>query len=452
MRTTLSILCLLLAANIAAYSLWEADGLGNFSLSPDARTAAMGDAGTAGGQGLFSLLLNPANLGAQPAGLHVQLGGALLMDADKRSIPLFDSFDSVVDEATYADNTNTWSEFSLAAAWGRSFGLHTVQLGLHHAPVVNFDARYEEEVRTDDNSDYNSYPPLIAWNEIDSEGAITATGGTLSLQSRSLLDWFSVGVSVEMLSGERTWERRVVWTEAARDSVQTFILPDQARKTDTEWDGMRFRGGLQCQLNDRVALALAYTAKAELDQTLKTRTLVQPLYSEGYGNVVETDGEYILPGSVRLGVHYQPRNFWRTHVNFDVELVQWSGVDAGFDDAWRWYVGIEHSVWQTTPLRLGFRWETSPVDDSVAMPTITGGAGFPLMAGVNVDVALHYTQRSYHATDLFPDGYYNDVTHNTADPAYESRLWNYTVPADRDELDRVDESLLGLQVSLSYHF
>lgn len=456
MRTTLTILCLLLGVSLAAYSLWGAADQGDQTLCPDARAAAMGDAGTAGGQRLLSMLINPANLGVLPAGLHAQGGLNLLIDVDKRSTPLFDSFDSVVDEATYADNTNTWHEFSAAVSYGYDMGVRTIALGLYHTPVVNFDAIYEEEVRTDDNSDYNAYPPVVAWNDIESEGGISATGATISVNCRafSFLKYTNVGVSMEMLSGDRTWERRIVWTETARDSVTTFALPDYALKTDSEWDGTRFRAGLQAQINDRVGVGVSYTGKVELDETTKTRALTQAYYSEGYGQAIETFGEYILPASIRAGVHYQPRNFWRTHVNLDAELVKWSDVNDNWDDAWRWYVGVEHRVWQSTPLRLGFRWESSPVDDSVAMPTITGGAGFELAHGFTVDLALHYSQRTYHYEDLFPDGYYNDITWAQGhDPNYtESNLWNYVTPADRDEQDKVEESWVGLQTTISYHF
>ncbi len=458
MKTTpiLLFLALLMAANLSAYSLWECATLGNEAANPDARSAAMADASVAGGRRLLNLLANPANLAAMPDGLLVQAGFGVTMNDDQRSTPLYDSFDSVVDEATYASNTNNWNDFSAAAAYGYEMGVRTVFLGLHRAKVRDYNAHYEEEVRTDDNSDNDTYPPVIAWNELDSDGELNATGFDLSVQCRrfDFWNWIALGFTYEIFDGDRTWEKRVVWTEAARDSVQTFVLPDDATKIDSKWEGSRWRLGALAQLNDRLAVGAAYTAKATLDETDKTRYLTHDdeiLYSDGYGAVTETTADYILPASVRVGLSYRPRNFWQTYVNLDAEWVKWSDVSDVYDDAFRWYLGVEHRVWQSVPLRFGFRWETSPLDNSIAMPTITGGAGFEVMDNLALDIALHYTHRTYHAGDLFPDGYYDDTQYST-DPDYESTLWNYTVPADRTEQDKVDEFLLGLQLSLSYRY
>ncbi len=122
------------------------------------------------------------------------------------------------------------------------------------------------------------------------------------------------------------------------------------------------------------------------------------------------------------------------------------------------------------PLRLGFQATNSyllfpdggvdlngepfkPMVKKIITPMITGGSGFEITKGLNVDLGFGYGFREYQALDLFPDGYYNDKTY-TGSANYT--LWprGYIDLVDRDwgNPDKVKENFITMNVGISYSF
>ncbi len=103
-------LVLMMINNLFSYSILERV-TGNYIGNVDPRSTAMGSAATSGGNTLFDVVINPANLGLLPDGFGFQFSYDLMTDSDNRSLPMYNSFDAYVDDATYASNINTFIVF-----------------------------------------------------------------------------------------------------------------------------------------------------------------------------------------------------------------------------------------------------------------------------------------------------------------------------------------------------
>jgi len=166
---------------------------GEFVENVDARIAAMGGAGVAEGGTIFSGKINPANLGFLDFNFGGQFVTGIIKNDDNRSIPMYNFFDGYIDDATYVSNSNYFDEYSLTAFYSRDFNDLKVSAALSYSPYNNFDCYYEEEVRNDEGSDNNNYPPVIAKNYIDGSGSINSIALSTAFTYRSFL---SLGLEI----------------------------------------------------------------------------------------------------------------------------------------------------------------------------------------------------------------------------------------------------------------
>jgi hypothetical protein len=455
MKSILPVLIgLSLALSLNGYSLYERESLGNPTGSFDARSAAMGGFGVADGSSLLQTSANPASLAFMPGLIQFQATGGFIWDNDRRSLALYDSFDEIVDEGTYAENDHLYPNFALGAALHKNMKGYGIGVGFAMRPLLNFDCNYSEEVRTDDTQDNNTFPPVIAINSMKGTGDLYAYGINLALDTESVpyLEKLGLGLEIAPLSGSHTLMTDIIWTEAAKDSIQhLFTLPDKHEKMHAKFDGTRITLGARAQVNGRLGLGFTLSPKTEVNADITTTTY--NAYEDVYETETTDSPKLILPSTMHWGLSYQPRNVARTVFNVDMEWVKWTDVNRFYDNSMRYSFGVEHRLGDSMPLRLGFRYETSPLDNSLAMPTFTAGAGFELMNHWTIDVSGEFSNRNYQALDLFPDSYYDDTQYTEA-IGYVSPIWNYVVPKDRDwsNPDKVEESFVKVMTSLSFHW
>ena len=112
---------------------------GTPELGSSVRSRSMGGAGSALDQGAYSLVDNPAGI-AIFRGSRFDLGVGLLRASETRFVPLFDTFDSYVDDAAIAINNHQYAALQGGIVWdpGLANGL-AVGFGLFD----RFDPRYD---------------------------------------------------------------------------------------------------------------------------------------------------------------------------------------------------------------------------------------------------------------------------------------------------------------------
>lgn len=431
----LGIILICFTGYLFSYSLYENYelGLGKRVSHFDARSSAMGGTGTAGGVNILDNMVNPANIGFLSEGLNLQFIFDVTQLEENRSMPMFNFFDSYVADATYASNTNFFTDIALGASYKMAFDDFSVTAAFDYRPFINFNAYYEEQVRNNEGSDLDNYPPIIAKNYLESEGDIYSFGFTAAFaynrDQERYLRKNVLGINVNMLSGDHFLERRIIWSEFSKELA---VLNDvEEILIDQDYDGVSLTFGLKSEISERVTAGLMYMPSFSMNWENKQHN-------------IKDDFDY--PSIVRLGVKYRPRNILKTSFHCDVEIVNWSDVSDHFDNSTNYYIGVEHVFPNTVPLRLGFNYVTSPsssltdIPSPIAVPTVTAGTGFKIYGDLFLDIAGEFSHRKYETMDLFPDGFYS-----------HQALWSggYN-PQDRTEADTVREYYIRLRSSLTY--
>ena len=472
-KSLLLVLMLMGSAALFGFSITDTY-FGNEFGTWDARSYAMGGAGTYNEVNAFGIADNPANLTLMRKTMGFGVNTFFNRNEDNRSIPLYNSFDNYIDDAVYSSNIGISNSFAGALFGTYRFEDAYLGLGVFHRPLLSFDANYVEEVRNNRNTDDDLYPEKIAENKIEGKGTLNQTGFVISMGPK-LGDYkgFNLGAEFSILNGNITRESSVVWTDWAINAVQAvgdFNLPEKHEKQDYDLEGNQLKLGATVQLNPRFGLALTYVPK-----TMLTNEGTYYYKRDAYRNTamdstyVEYTANYTLAPKMRFGFAYRPRNVMRTNFNLDVEYVQHSEIDEMFDDVVNLYAGVEHHINNRIPVRLGFQavnnWfftndmatdeEGNPVQvyttRKVLTPMITAGSSVALSKSFTLDLGFGYTWREYEAKDMFSDAYYNDKLYTGAS---DYALWpNYHITLqDRgwENPDKVRENNLSLNAGLSF--
>ncbi len=437
---------LLIAFNLCAWSVSD-NYLGNTTQNFSARNLGMGNTGVFDTFSPMSVAINPANLTMMRGKVGLTASGLFTRNEDNRSLPLYNSFDTFIDDATYSSNINVFDDYGFAGYSKMKFNRYIAGLGIHYMPVVNFKGTYDEEIRNNNGSNDDGYPPILALNKIDNTGRLNALGFSLAggMQIGDEME-AHVGLTLNMLSGESNTERSIKWSdwsiEQSMMSTATQLqncLPDSIYTTKADLSGMQIKLGTDLLINSHFGVGIAYAAKSEFDRDTDIHSVYGPFLVRNTLNVLvpttidstfSVKDKYILPSRFRIGFNYQPQNIMKTYFNAEVEYVKWTDVNSLFDDSWDIHVGVEHTVMNRFPLRLGFQsateWQAIPdyanltadnrptiSANKVITPSMNAGSSFEVAKNIVIDMGLSFSWREYQAVDMFRDGYYNDMHYHT---------------------------------------
>jgi hypothetical protein len=405
-----------------------------------ARSLSMGSVGVASGDEPLIGLRNPAALGLLHNRAGVEFSANIMKNDEDRAYPIFDSFDSYIDDAVYVSNAHVFDNYSggIFYNWQLTDNI-TLATALNIAPFYDFQFKYEEEMRTNENTDNDNEPKKIANNTLEGNGKIFAYAPAVALTLQypeKMLSSFSVGVGVAFLDGDSERDSTIIFTQWAKDRMQGTpdSLADIRYNRKTKYSGITPQAGFIIGLGERTNLGFAYTHKAEMSCDYKET-----------GDSVWKDTTIYYPPKFGIGFEYHPRNVWDTKFTIEATLVKWSEYNSMYEDVVEYAGGLEHLVPHTNiPIRLGFRYQPSGIDKSITMTTFSAGTSVPLPYNLALDLGAEIGTRKYQEPDLFPDGYY----------AHES-LWNTTynqLPVNRTNQDKVKDVTLNFIASLSWRF
>lgn len=475
---------LMMSLSLCAWSVADYY-LGNPITNFSARNLGMGNTGVFDTVTPFSISINPANVTMQNGRVGFSAAGMFTRNDDNRSIPLYNSFDAYLDDATISSNANLYDDYGFAGYGKYEFDQFIIGLGFHYLPIVNFKGDYIEEVRNNRNSDNDGYPEIIAMNEIDNSGKLNALGATLGFGGELFENTrANVGITLNSLNGKSEMQKSIRWSEWSmlqsinNPSLRRNVLKDSLYSNKADLGGTQIKVGTAIKVNNRFGFGIAYSLKSEFDRDSKIdivygpdTTMVIPATSVNILPEItneEIKDKYILPSRLRVGFNYQPRNIMKTYFNAEVEYTKWTDVADYFEDSWDIHVGVEHSVTNRIPLRLGFQaiteWQTTPdyanlseeglpalFGTKVITPSITAGSSVDLMKNLVLDFGLSFSWREYQALDLFRDAYYNDKRFSGL-TSYLVWPNSYILPTDRgwENPDKVRESFTQISTGLTW--
>lgn len=337
-------------------------GYGSPEIGMSARSRAMGGAGAALGGGIYSLVDNPAALGLQ-RGSRFQMNAGIDRVSENRFVPLFDTFDSFVDETAVAVNDHTY---------GNATGGVVLDRGVMIAAGIfdRYDPRYDyaDERRSTSTSDQ-----LIAERFIRSRGVLRSAtvGAAVPFAIESMQHWFtraSFGVALNWYYGTLS-DRDALVPHASTVSGRVSAL-------DRKLAGGSLTTGVTVDVNEHLRAGatietgplLGNEAREYLDDSL----ISKPGDRRGLH----------LPARFQGGIAYRPRNAMRSTFAMDAIFMPWSWIDDQYHpglqllDTWDVRFGLEHLYYNSLPGRIGFRYQRGYAQREADRVAFTFGVGY----------------------------------------------------------------------------
>jgi hypothetical protein len=356
---------------------------GTAELGASVRARSMGGAGSALDQGAYSLVDNPAGL-AIARGSRLDGGVSLRRTSETRFVPLFDTFDSYVDDAAIAVNDHPYTDLEGGVAWDPGLANGLV---LGCGVFDRYDPRYDyfDERRSTASTDQ-----LLAERFITTTGVVrgTSLGAALPIRPGS-----AVGVALHWYSGKIT----------TRDALVPHAGTSTARVTQVtrRLSGLSLALGGSARIDERLRAALALETRPRLDNDytqVEDGVVVSPAASS-------TDLD--LPLRVQGGLAFQPRNAHRSTFALDVVWMGWSSVrdalqpDLVLRDTWDVRFGLEHVYYNRLPGRVGFRYSRSYARTEADRAAFTLGVGYRVQ-DVRVDLGGEVAKRTSWQEPVWP--------------------------------------------------
>ncbi len=429
------LLTVLAVGTLSGYSLNESHY--GYKLNTfDATAVSMGNTGTAGSSNPLGITLNAINTLNQNQTFGFETSINANKVEDKRSFPMYNSFNSYINESTYTAQENIFYNLGVAIAGKYSVNKKNhFGFGLYMAPKYSFAGEYLEEVRNNDNSNDDNFPAKIAVNKIDNEGAIYAYGLSLaykySYDNLTYLKSLAIGANVEMLSGNADSDKTIRFTDWAHANAGYGTLLDYEETYNRDLSGLATQFSMNYEVNHRTTLSFVFSPKTTISVDAESKLNAYRTYADSTSlvSIIPTGADslkhelmfndYDLPSSYKFAFQFKPRNVLKTTFNVEAELVRWSETNNLFQDKYNYYLGIEHKIIETVPVRLGFSSTHSydiAYDNEYAYavelmtPSVALGTGFKFSNSLRADLGFKYSFREYETLDLFMDEYYENAS------------------------------------------
>lgn len=381
--TVLTLWVLLGAASPSAAWTYVDRLYGSTQLGISPRSRAMGGAGSALGNGTYSLVDNPAALAFEP-GSRIQLQGNMARVTEDRLVPLYDTFDSYVAMAAVAVNDHDYANLT----GGGVFELKKSGILLSAGIFDRYDPRYDYQ----DERRSTDYPPA--------RDRITST---LTIEEQGMLQSLTVGAGVPLLEKRLDVGAAVnYYFGTFTSSVDTVFYnidgsPASADRQHLErsLSGYSVTLGVAAHVSERISVGLAFETPPQLSQ--------DATFSSNDVPDSTVSGDLDLPLRVQGGVVYHPRNTFQTTFAADIVYMPWAHItdtvlpSQDYEDSWQVRFGLEHIFYNKLPGRIGFTYGNSYALSEADIAVFTFGFGY-LSGPLRLDLAGEVFKRnSYQA-------------------------------------------------------
>ncbi len=388
---------------------------------PDARSLALGGAGTVSLAAPGAMIYNPASLSQVEKSLSLDISLSSRKLEERRSYPLYDRFESFLVNSTYVINNNWYPELQGGLAFKVPAGrIPSLVIAVGTYLEIDHQYTYVEEVRENIFGDQ-----LIAYNRINASGTLRRYSAAIA-SAIPPIPALSIGLQAGLLQGNVDYREEVNYVQGS----QRLIFADQSRELENTPLVLSF--GTVYRASERISagfdIVLPYSVKFK---------------SVSNGNELRETIEY--PLKINGGFEFRAQQKLQARLNVDIGYEFWSGVTYAsqiggnipttqtFDDVFYFKTGIEHIFFNKIPFRVGAQYRTSYLARGTTQTLLGAGTGFFKKAW-HVDVAGAFSRTSYRWEDLFDDALFVD------DPNFQSRI----------DLDTVDEITFFLLLSVKY--
>ncbi|MCC7431470.1 outer membrane protein transport protein [bacterium] len=471
------LLCTLAASQANAFTFSD-QGYGAKFSTYNARSLALGSTQIASDYTPTSLTKNPALLGIGK-NYKFSLGSNFTGVAERRSMPIYDSFDSRTVETTVAKNNNVYYNPYFALSLAHDFGFGRLGLGIGYFPVYSFDYNYEEPIRNNDPFSKTTRDVIIARATRKMEGTLNAWNFGISENYGKI----SFGGTVQVYGSKKLkFQEKLLDVTGGKNisndqiiDVQDYDLQvtDKLKNTPV---GLNF--GAFYEVNERISVGAYFQTSVEFkfkndriyfaSEGIGTDTLSieQILEISGNQNVkINSSYAYKTPKSFGAGIAFRPRNEFNGKIYFDVDYTNWKSIGTDttftgesernlyrstslyqtinldsslaptgkFQDTWEFRFGVEYIFENGLPVRFGFNYAPTYVFKDVIYTNVSVGTGWEF-GNLSLDFAIALGSVDYQQNHLFsPELYYKN-------------------PVQQQKTVRVKDSVLKTLLTASYGF
>jgi long-subunit fatty acid transport protein len=384
-------------------------------------------------------LHNPASMYSRDDRFTVYANLNIAAFTERRSFPVQDSWGDYIAENDYVSNRFSKLDGDIAIHYAREG--FTVAAGWY--TLENFAYDYREEIRSDLGSGAYNRDPLAGLHLVHFSG--TAQGLNVAL-AHDIGERFALGYSFTQVYGSNIEEGF---------GVIPILNDNKLSSTDTTYfpiSPQGYRGnivnlGLNMNVTDRLQAGFhmnmrgLYSMNGSSMITEMDSSLMLPAYRVDKGSLYNVLID--RPNTYSLALRYIPANELKTTLYAQVDLTGWKSFAAAYFDSadslvslfqpeyeagWTIRAGLEHVFFTGMPVRFGFVFEQSPMNNEMDRSVIHLGSGW-VSERVTLDVGVALYQNMYRYDDLFP---------------VEGEL--------RAVRDKVKESSVRTHLSLSYAF
>lgn len=387
-------------------------GSAQLGISP--RSRAMGGAGAALGNGVYSLVDNPAALAFQP-GSRIQLQGNMARVTEDRLVPLYDTFDSYVAMAAVAVNDHNYANLT----GGGVFELKKSGILLSAGIFDRYDPRYDYQ----DERRSTGFPPerdrITSRLTIEEEGmlqSLTVGAGMPLLEKR-----LDVGAAVNYYFGTLTNS-----VDTVSYNVDGSPAASERQQLERSLNGYSITLGVAAHVSERISVGLAFETPPQLTQDATFSVNTDPDST--------ASGDLDLPLRVQGGVVYHPRSTFQTTFAADIVYMPWAHItdtvlpSQDYEDSWQVRFGLEHIFYNKLPGRIGFTYGNSYALSEADIAVFTFGFGY-LSGPLKLDLSGEVFKRNSYQAPFRPHASEGPYI-GTGDDAVQDTMVRVSIGAD----------------------
>jgi len=371
---------------------------GEYWRFPDARTLGLAGAGSISNFTAAAIVLNPAALSKNELRLNGQFSIGTRKLEERRSYPIYNRIDDIVEKGTYVINNN-WEPITQADLL---FGLNTpylktIAIGMHEEMNQNYT--YEEEVRENIFGD-----SLLAYNNLSYRSVLRiyglAAGFTFGEAAHA-------GLQVALLNGNLDKDSSVVFLQRGYTDIKLI--------TNRELDNTPiivsfgaiydFSTRISAGANVQLPYTLDYRVKSPQTDIIGNESIEYPMQLTAG---LEYRAQQILQARLNIDFTYE----WWSNTTYKSDFFEGGEQKKKLDDVIAAKVGIEHIFHNKIPFRVGFQFRTTYLERSTSRTLLTAGTGF-MGKNWQVDASGGFSSLDYLAADLFDDRMYEGDRSNS---------------------------------------
>jgi len=400
------------------------------------RAAAMGATGVAQLQGSEAVVQNPALLALEAERVRLDFLAGVTQATEDRMVPLFDSFNSFVDETTIASNRNTYADAQGGVTWRLPADV-PMALAAGVFDRYDFDYDYFEEVR-EPSPFAEGRDLLLGQRTLAVDGVLRALSAGYGAE---IVKNVHLGLSVHRYFGSVDYLARIDSTVTGGTTRTTEVA-----ELERDLAGWGWSMGGHASVGPRFDVGVSFEGPVTVSGT--HRVSCQEIGPPAAASTTSTEAEIEYPGSLRFGISFRPQNVLATQ--FAVEAVRqfWNDLDDTFDsstrcaadiprdtlalhDTWEFRVGLEHLFYNQLPVRFGFRYLENYADAESDRSIFSLGVGYTVQS-IRIDASALYQRQTSRQDFLFDpnlgqDGNGNQFVSPNSDTKVEDSVLRFVV-------------------------